>query len=397
MGATVLNSKTNKLQFRDNGLQYLENMNPSRIISTKYKTAQPIALKSNLYLSSTPVTNVNVKGDLKGTMLGVYRWGMGGRINNFEVDTFNSEIPAYHSSDLEFTSYRELKDLLTSVRDGQATEKKLMAFVNSNAVVQKLKTIESYLEFLATELGYVHLNPGVIIDCAVEMSLIDDAHALKYPKQYIVAERISHYDSGFFGLILRPHNVINSDDYRHILIVRGTAFEQSQKLMSRKASTGLPLDLDYKGIALRFSEWPVFREMLIKVFERYKSSNFIFCGHSLGAIICLRIMNYFKTVFPFVFENSLVYLFNSPAIDSKSIPNVLEVPKQVINVYTDNDLIQHVPFFVKKPSGFIKLMRVDEKRNLFAVISNVRVIHKMAPFTKSSIDDQDLRFHLNDK
>ena len=168
-------------------------------------------------------------------------------------------------------------------------------------------------------------------------------------------------------------------------------------MMERKASTGFPLNLDYRGIALTFSEWPIFREMLVKVFTKYKLSDFVFCGHSLGAILSLRIMDYFKKAFPYIFENSLVYMFNSPVISSSSIPNVSNVPKQVINVHTDNDLVQNAPFFTKEPEGFVKLMRVNEKLHIFAVISNALVIHKIAPLTKSSIEGEDLRFHITHK
>ena len=112
------------------------------------------------------------KRSLTSTLLGAYRWGMGGRMNDFEVDIFKNEEPAYYSSHLKQTTYPDLRKHIIDVRDGLATESELMAFVNSDAVVGKLKTVESYIEFLASELGYVHLNPGVVIDCAIDFSLI---------------------------------------------------------------------------------------------------------------------------------------------------------------------------------------------------------------------------------
>ena len=320
----------------------------------------------------------------------MYRWYFGGCLGDF-----NSKLavhPKFLSSKVKMSSYANLVDFQIKVRDGLSTINELMAFVNSDAIIGKLTTNEAYLEFLS-EMAYLDLTPGLVFNCNINSSILSGNYFSRYPMQYIVQESISHDNSGFYSFLLVPFNVSNPMIYKHIMVTRGTKLVLNKGTPSY-ASSGFPLNFDYAGIAVRFAMWPNFKGLLYKTLYKYKKVPFIFCGHSLGAILSVRIMNNVFEIFPSLFHSSRVFMFNSPVVHLYTIPHVRIYPEVVVNVLTYNDLVQFTPITASQPKIFKTVMRYVEDMDGF---KNSMNLHMMGPFTRASINDKHLNYTIKER
>eukprot|EP00835_Amoeboradix_gromovi_P005116 NODE_452_length_8270_cov_0.487823.p1 type:complete len:465 gc:universal NODE_452_length_8270_cov_0.487823:4444-3050(-) len=312
------------------------------------------------------------------------RFATNGKIGEFEIEELRNTRD--HASDMETLSFADLGDFSKNARKGNMEMEKYLEHINSPSIIGKLTTEESFTEFLATNLAYVDVEPGMVIQCNVDSSSITDSKIVGYASKYIVTRLMRHDHAGFFSFILEPFLPRERAYYKTFVVTRGTALSMTKKETVRGSCNGaLPLDLDKDGVAYNFMHWQKFKKNAYEFLHNLDNRIVVFTGHSLGGVVSHRLLDFAGEALPALFKDSYSYGFNAPKIDMASVPHLALNKHKVINYINRGDLVSNYPFH--RRHEFLTFIR-NIKSVKFQWTNRLYFNHVFTPLTHSALSGE---------
>ena len=223
---------------------------------------------------------------------------------------------------------------------------------------------DAVVDLLSYELAYVDVKPGYILNIYENDNVIP----------YKISTVIDH-QSGFFAFNLES----TVEGYKNYFVCRGTSYIQSPSMAERNVASGFfTLDNDWKGIALSFSQYPLFIK-LIKSALCEKLEEYMFIGHSLGGILSARILEILKDCA--LFEKSTAKMFNAPYLEADSVPSAFD---KIVSITNDKDILTLFPNLKRSeiPTEIRKIPKVRK-----SVIAAAIYYHKFSLLLSQALNN----------